>query len=219
MADRSGKTEEPTQRRLQKAREEGQFPAARDFVSALQFLVLLALLSAGAPEWLAQLRVTARSLFERAFAGELQIEALSHVAWQLFWRNVLPLLGAGLLVSAATLAVRLATTRFGLSLRKLAPDPARLNPLSRLRELPGQNLSSLLQAIIMLPMFLWAVYAIAREKIEILLTLPFAGVESGSRLLGSSLVELCWRAAVVFLVFGAIDLFRQLRRYKRDLRM
>jgi flagellar biosynthetic protein FlhB len=37
--------------------------------------------------------------------------------------------------------------------------------------------------------------------------------------LGSSLVELCWRAAVVFLVFGAIDLFRQMRRYKRDLRM
>ena len=47
MADQSGKTEQPTQRRLKKAREEGQFPAAREFVAALQFLVFLCLLGAG----------------------------------------------------------------------------------------------------------------------------------------------------------------------------
>ena len=34
------KPKQPTQRRLEKAREEGQFPAAKEFVAALQFLVL-----------------------------------------------------------------------------------------------------------------------------------------------------------------------------------
>ena len=34
MADRSGKTEEPTQRRLEKARKEGQFAQAKEFVAA-----------------------------------------------------------------------------------------------------------------------------------------------------------------------------------------
>jgi len=33
-------------------------------------------------------------------------------------------------------ALRLTTTRFGFSLKKLVPDGARLNPLSRLKELP-----------------------------------------------------------------------------------
>ena len=70
------------------------------------------------------------------------------------------------MVAVATLAIRLVTTRFGFSLKKLAPDLARLNPLSKLRELPQQNLSSLLQAMVMLPVFLWAVYAIARDKLE-----------------------------------------------------
>jgi len=42
MADKSERTEAPTQRRLQKAREEGQFPAAREFVGALQFLTFAA---------------------------------------------------------------------------------------------------------------------------------------------------------------------------------
>ena len=53
MSDRSGKTEEPTQRRLEKARKEGQFPQAKEFVAALQFLVFLGLLGAGGAEWMA----------------------------------------------------------------------------------------------------------------------------------------------------------------------
>jgi flagellar biosynthesis protein FlhB len=219
MADRSGKTEQPTVRRLQKAREDGQFPSAREFVAALQFLVFLTLLAAGGKSWFDRFRLTARLIFERAFAGQLQISDLSLLAWQIFWRHVLPLFAAGLVVVLATLVVRLATTRFGLSLKKLGPDPARFNPLSRLRELPSQNLSSLMQALLLLPLFLWAVYVIARDKLEILLTLPLAGVESGCRFLGSSLMELGWKAAGVFLAFGAVDLFRQMRRYKRDLRM
>ena len=32
-------------------------------------------------------------------------------------------------------------------------------------------------------------------------------------------MELFWKAAGVFLVFGAVDLFRQKRRYKQDLKM
>ena len=57
MAD-SSKTEQPTQRRLLKAREEGQFPSAREFVSALQFMVFLGLLGA-----VALTRVIASLLF------------------------------------------------------------------------------------------------------------------------------------------------------------
>src|SRR5450759_724266 len=89
MADKSGKTEQPTQQRLKKAREQGQFPMAKEFVSALQFMVFLALLGAGGAGWFAQFRQTTRSILRLAFAPELQPEDLIHVAWQLFWRNLL----------------------------------------------------------------------------------------------------------------------------------
>ena len=219
MADRSGKTEQPTERRLKKAREEGQFPNAREFVASLQFLVFLGLLAAGGANWFEQFRRTTRAMFVRAFAGELRIEDLSLLAWQLFWAHLLPLFAAGMLIALATVVIRLVTTRFGFSLKKLSPDPARLNPLSRLQELPSQNLASLAQAVILLPLFLWAVYVIVRDKLNVLLTLPLASVESGSRFLGGTLMDLGWKAAGLFLAFGAVDLFRQTRRYKRDLRM
>jgi flagellar biosynthetic protein FlhB len=219
MADRSGQTEKPTQRRLEKARKEGQYPSAREFVAALQFMVFLGLLGAGGARWFVQFRQTARWLFTRAFAGDLGAEDLTHIAWQIFWKHFLPLALGGVAVAAATLGIRLVTTRFGLSLKKLAPDLKRLNPGARLRELPRQNLPSLLQAVVLLPMFLWAVYAIARDKLESFLALPLESVPSGFGFLSASLMELFWKAAGVFLVFGAVDLFRQMRRHQQELRM
>ena len=219
MPDKSSRTEAPTPRRLEKARKEGQFPSAKEFVSALQFVALLGVAAVGSGPWLAAFRETARSLLRLAFAAELKPQDLTRAAWQVFLRVGLPLVWGGVAVVAATLAIRLATTRFGISLKRLAPDPARLNPLSRLRDLPRQNLPATLQAAILLPMFLWAVYTIARDKMDLFLALPLRSVESGGAVLGASLMELFWKSAGVFLAFGAVDLFRQLRRYKGDLRM
>jgi flagellar biosynthesis protein FlhB len=219
MADRSGQTEEPTQRRLQKAREEGQFPAAREFVSALQFMVFLALLGSGGPHWFAQLREVTAWLFSLAFSRDLRPEDLMQLAWRVVRQLILPLVLAGLAVAMATLAFRLVTTRFGFSLKKLAPDPGRLSPAAKLRELPRQNMAALLQAMVLLPLFLWAVYAVARDHLAAFLALPLASVESGFALLARSLMTLFWKAAGVFLVFGVVDLYRQLQRHMRDLRM
>jgi flagellar biosynthetic protein FlhB len=113
----------------------------------------------------------------------------------------------------------LATTKFGLSLKKLAPDFSRLSPLAKLKQLPSQNLPALVQATLMLPIFLWAVYVVARERLELFLSLPFQSVESGFAVLGGSLMELFWKAAGVFIVVGTVDLFRQLRRHNSQLRM
>lgn len=219
MSDKSGKTEQPTQRRLDKAREEGQFPSAKEFVSALQFLFFLSLLSAGGAKWFADFQTSARSLFRLAFRPEWSPQDLTHLAWQICWRHFLPLAIGGMAVAAATVGFRLITTQFGLSLKKLAPDLSRLSPLSKLKELPRQNLPSLMQALVMLPLFIWAVYVVARGKLEAFLTLPLQSIEGGTGVITSSLMELFWKAGGAFLVFGSFDLFRQLSRYKKDLRM
>jgi len=219
MADKSGKTEEPTQHRLQKSRKEGQYPSAKDFVSGLQFMVFLGLLGAGGARWFEQLRGTVRWLLTLAFRSDLGAGDLPRIAWQVAWKLALPLALAGLVVALATVGIRLITTRFGLSLKKLAPDLGRLNPAAKLSELPRQNLPAVLQAMILLPLFLWAAYTIARDNLDLFLTLPLRSVESGCKLVASAVTELFWKAAGVFLVFGAVDLFRQMRRHKQDLRM
>jgi flagellar biosynthetic protein FlhB len=49
--------------------------------------------------------------------------------------------------------------------------------------------------------------------------LPMQPVDTGFVLIGTALMELFWKAAGVFFVFGCVDLFRQLRRHKSELKM
>jgi len=216
MADNGQRTEQPTAKRLQKARQEGQFPAARQFVSAMQFVAFMAVLQAWGPEWLAELRRLMRLVLAAAFTPGAQALELGRYVLVRVLALVAP--GAGILL-AATLGMQLIATQFGVSLKKVTPDLGRLNPLARLRELPRQNLPALARAVVMLPLFGMAVYGIVRDNLLAYMALPFQGVESGFWRACGSFGTLLWKGCAVFLVFGAVDLLRQRSRYRKDLRM
>jgi len=219
MADQSQKTEQATPRRLEKARQEGQFPVSRELVGAFEFLAFAALLATGGPAFFSQLREAMRWMFVRAFSPAWTDGELVGLATGAAARVFLPLgVGGGVLL-AVVLGTQLAATRMGVSLKKLAPDLQRLNPGRKLRELPRQNLPSLLQAVLLIPLVGYAVYVIARDGFVQFFWLPVGTAEAGARLVAHSLQQLLWKAGMLFLVFGVIDLVRQKRRYQKDLRM
>src|SRR5579862_484758 len=219
MSDQGQKTEQPTPRRLQRARREGQFPSSKQFVPAAQFLTFTAIVAKWGGTWLEQARLTMRYLIERAFAPNFQTAEFVHIITTLLLRTFMPLVGAGGALVVVTLAAQLLVTQGGVSTKKLTPDFTRMNPLSKLKELPRQNLPSLVQALIMLPVFGTCVYWICRDRLDEYFLLPLQGVEIGALQIGASLTALLWRGAGLFLVFGLVDLARQRRRYKQDLRM
>jgi len=216
MADNGQRTEQPTPKRLEKARKEGQFPTARQFVPAIQFLVFAALLDAWGGQWLGELRRLTRQALSAAFSGDPRV---TEIGRHLLLRVLLLLAPAGGLLLLTALAAQLISTQLGVSLKKLAPDLKRLNPLARLKELPRQNVPALLRAIVMLPLFGLAVYGIIRDNLSTYLALPFQSAESGFRQAGGTLGALLWKACGVFLLFGFVDLVRQRRRFRKDLRM
>ena len=219
MADKGQKTEQPTDRRLQKAREEGNFPAAKEFVSSIQFTAFVMLAAAFSTEMFFQGRQLIRFLLARGF----ETEVTSGEVVRTFREVLLPaaawLLAAGAMLVLVSLAAQLATTRMGLTLKKLTPDFKRLSPIQKLKNLPRQNVPQFFQALVLLPLFLTAVYVVVNENLAGFLRLPLLSVESGLSLVGGSIESLLWRAAALFVVIGCIDLIRQRRRYKKDLRM
>src|SRR5262249_15518381 len=110
-------------------------------------------------------------------------------------------------------------TRLGISLKKLNPDFKRLDPIKKLRELPKQNLPSLLQAAIMIPVFGTAVYYLVADDFQGYLSLPLQSVPSGALQVAGSIQKLLWKASFLFLIFGSVDLLRQKRRYEQSLKM
>lgn len=219
MADKGQQTEQPTQHRLQNARREGQFPVSREFVSAIQFLFFALLITAAGGDWVATLRGMVRKTLAVAFSFEANPAAVVMLCRELLAGVVLLLAPAGAVILVVTAGMQLGVTGMGVSLKKLAPQLGRLNPASRLKELARNNIPSLVQAALLLPIFGAAIWAIARDNLERCLILPLEGVEAGAHQVGVALSALLWKAAAVFLVFGCVDLVRQRRRWRNDLKM
>jgi len=219
MADKSQQTEKPTARKLEKARKEGQFPVSKEFVTSLQFLVFVVLLSNFGPSWLSKLVETSRMVLGRGFHVELTPAALRDLLVLMTMRLAYPMILAAAILVVASLATHLAVTRLGFSFNKLAPDLARLNPAKVLKNLKRQNLTQFVQALILLPLFSMAVYAIAKDSLPAFLQLPFHTVDSGLKRVSSAIGDLLWKAAYLFMIWGSIDLFRQQKRFQADMRM
>jgi len=71
----------------------------------------------------------------------------------------------------------------------------------------------------MIPAFGLAVYYLVADNFQSYLSLPLRSVPDGASLVGGSIQTLLWKASLVFIVFGAVDLLRQKRRYQNDLKM
>lgn len=218
MAD-GQKTEKPTKRKLDKARREGQFPASREFLAALQFLTFVALVGAGANGFLERAREMARYFLAAAF----QIQLAPHGVSGLYVRSVgwvfQPLIRMGACLFGVALAAQLGSTRLGISVQKLAPDLKRLSPLQKIRHVPQQNIASFLQALLFLPLMAWALYTIARANLAAYAGFARVGVWPALTVISGSLKDLLWKAAFLFLIIGGLDFLRVYRRHNKSLRM
>ena len=114
MSEQTGeKTEQPTQRHLKKAREEGNFPTARVFVGALQFLAFVSLIHAWGFDWLQAIRNSMAALFQHALDPRMTGEEIIDLILDLLKHALVPLACLGAALIAITLAVQLGVTRLG----------------------------------------------------------------------------------------------------------
>jgi len=219
VADSGQRSEKATPRRVEKARREGNFPSSREFISSIQFLGFVTLLAAFAGSWLIRTMRLTRVLLGRAFSGDLTPAGLVSMVRELIVPVFVPLLWGGATLVALVVSVQLASTRLGISLSKLAPDFKRLNFISRIKNLPGQNLPIFFQALLLLPLIGLVVYYEVTENLERFLELPWMSAPVALSAIAGTLKTLLWRAAGLFLLVGLIDLVWQNRRYSNQLRM
>jgi flagellar biosynthetic protein FlhB len=217
MAD--SKTEKPTPQRLKKARQQGQFLSARGFVGAIQFIALVMLLAHAVPAWIHQFQLAMGALMERSSDREIGTELWIALLRTLFVDAAKPLAATGAALVAITLGTHLAITKMGFSLQRIVPKLDRLNPFTRLRQLPVENLRSVLEAAVLLVAIALTVQSFVRAHAISLLRMPFESVPMATAEIGGEIDALLWKAAAVFMVFGAVDLFRNYRKHMSSLNM
>jgi flagellar biosynthetic protein FlhB len=213
------KSEKPTPQRLKKAREDGQFLSSRGALSAAQFLIFVTLIGGILPAWSERLRHVLVRLYQTALTGDISLLAWPVLIRNLFLETLTPLLGLGAALFFATLAAQLAVTRFGFNLGRLAPQLNRLNPFARLKDLPGQNLKAVSEAVLLIVVLGLFLRSFISSHAEALLRLPLGSVRAAAGQISEAVDSLLWKAAALFVVFGAFDLFQNYRKQMNNLKM
>src|SRR5579883_3044873 len=109
MADSGQRTEQPTQRRLERARREGDFPASRELVSAVQFLgftIAAVWLGSG---FLVRIARLMQKLLALAFRGDLNELSVVELAREVIAPQLFPLAEAGGAILLLVLLTQLAS--------------------------------------------------------------------------------------------------------------
>ncbi len=213
------KTEQATPRRLIKARREGQFASSHDFVSGLQFTVFVMLIAETGPSLLATLKEVTRGLFIEAFRGDLGPATLVGILHEALFRGLSPLVYASGILLATAFAFQLSSTGFSFSLSRMLPKASNFDVFQKLQSLPSKGLVSSIQAVALVAVFGATIYWIVTKSGERLLMIPLSSFQVGLETLRSLVMDLLWKAAALFVLFGCIDFFRQKRRFSKQMRM
>jgi flagellar biosynthetic protein FlhB len=219
MAD-SSKTEKPTPRRRQKAREKGQVARSRELMTGAATVAVSLIVAFQAHSFAGQWR----DLFSRALDASLGLDnefkcglALLHWSGAL----VLHTTTAALLLGWGTAFVAaIVQGGFVFAPTALAPNVSRFNPVTRVTEmfsLPalGRLLKSLLPAAVIV----YLAAAILLRDWTILLGLSHRNLRGMASFIFSDSWEIIWKSALVLLLWAGVDYLLERQRMEGDLRM
>jgi flagellar biosynthetic protein FlhB len=220
------RTEEPSQRRLQDARERGQVPRSREltnFATMIGGSATLIAIGGTLATHLSQIMRHALSIDpERLRDPDTMLNSLSEAA--LSATGVLLPVFAALIVLVLLASVALGGWNF--SMQAMAPDFTRLSPLAGIKRLLGLRGASELGKALMKCAVVGGVCAaivssIFRDVLALGHMEPRAAIGRGVGLLGWSFVWLCGSLALVAIVDVPLQLFqfrRMLRMTRQELR-
>jgi type III secretion protein U len=193
----SDKTEQPTPRRLRKARDEGDSAMSAALGQGLGLVLVVALL----PGFFLALTVSAGAALRSAISGGHA--DVAGAAWLLV-SLCAPLLGAAALVSALAGFLQ---TGGGFTPSRFVPDFARLDPFNGIKGLfTWERVFSLVRSLLAALAVGWLAWGILRDHMADVASTAGRGeaVASTAWLLGRRLL---WGAALVALVLSGVDYF------------
>ena len=212
------KSEKPTPRRRQKAREQGQVARSRELGSLIGTLLALLLLSWQAHAVPGYWRTVLRIVLDRGSSGELLMGSpLLMFAGGAAILAALPVMS---LAWAACLVSTLAQGGVVVAPSALAPKASRLSPASKMRQLFSvQSMFSMLKSLVPAVFITYFVLAILSRDWPVIRQGQNAGLGAFSTFLFSRLFELSWKCSFVLGAWAALDYFLERRKLERDLRM
>ena len=218
--EQSERTEDPSQRRLQQARERGNVPRSREltnFATMIAGSVSLLAMSSSLTESLMLVMRQGMSIDSRDLNDPYRMPALLGLACVRALEALLPLFGALIVL---VLLASIALGGWNVSTQALVPDFSRLSPLAGIKRVFGlQGVSemgkALLKVLVVGGVCAGVVSWLFVDVLHLSSMAPRAAIGHAAGLMARAFVWLC--AALV--AIAAVDVPLQLFQYKRSLKM
>jgi flagellar biosynthesis protein FlhB len=217
MAD-SNKSEQATPRQRQKARERGQVTRSRELSGALSMCAV-----AGAMYLMCREAVPQWAHFFRTTLDLAGADSIEPGGPLLFWtamqalRWIVPILGAGLVVSMIAGVLQ---GGFVFAPEALAFKFERLSPPDRMRQLFSlAALSTILKSLLPFSAIVWVGVASIRGHWTEITTSTAVDVRGFVHLIGTILLELCWKSGLILLIWSLVDFMLLWWKNEGDMKM
>ncbi|MBR1691272.1 MAG: flagellar biosynthesis protein FlhB [Lachnospiraceae bacterium] len=217
------KTEEPTAKKLEDARKEGQVAKSKEVANALMLIALFLLLRFTA----GYLQTGFLATFDKAYdripelvkmpMGLVETRDLSRLVRDGMTSVLLliaPFLIGGFIISFLADYIQIT---WKVTAKPLQPKLNKLNPLSGIKRIFSvQSLVELLKAIAKIVLILYMAYATLRDKYDVITILFHMPLMQGIGLSCQLAVDLGLRCALFYVLIAAVDFIYQKRKFKKD---
>ena len=212
----SDRTEKPTPRRRQKAREQGQVTRSRELTSSAALMASLMALAWAATSTATVWRGLYRGLLGSAATGEIDLSLLTRSCW-LIVQTAGPVAALAFLVAGVT-----AVAQGGLVVvpSALAVKIERLSPGSKLKRLFSLTaVANLGKSLLPAAVLTYLTVAILTRDWHSLTGLERLSSAPLLNFLLGRAFELAWKSTLVLLAWAGLDYFVERHRLEQDLRM
>lgn len=216
----SDRTEAPTPRRLEEARQEGQVARSLELNTAVILLVGTLLLRGPGAEIVRLVRESMVSIIAMLPGFELTGSWVrTYVINQvMLFAPPVGLIIIGILVSGVS--VTLLQTGFLWASKKIGFDFKRINPLSGFQRIfSGQGLIELGRALLKLALVGYVAYSFLRGRMDEIMHLGTTDLASGVSGWAALAIDLCIQVGSAYFVLAAADYAFQRWRFMRSMRM
>ncbi len=220
MARDPSRTEPATEKRRQKARDEGSFPKSADFDATLLLWGNLFLFTALGSTTLALLGQQMVHFLRRARPGVVSLDDLGVLVLDcagVLGRILLPFLALNLLVA---LGVQFAQRGFHVNTKPLTPRLGRLNPVAGFQRLLSlRSAVEFLKSVLKFLLFAWVAWLVVSPRIPLLLSTLRLPLPQGVHVLQETLLLVYRNVMLAMLVLAFGDFLYQRYQFEDSIKM
>ncbi|MCR5526799.1 MAG: flagellar biosynthesis protein FlhB [Lachnospiraceae bacterium] len=220
------KTEEPTQKKLDDARKEGQVSKSKELSNAVALLGVFAIIRS----WGGMLGNSFMEMFNWIYGnfgnfnlmsnGDVSMKGFTRLMNTVIIQMILMLLPVFAVGFAIAVVVDVVQVKWKVTGKPLQPKLSKLSPLKGVKRLFSmEKLMELAKSIARIALIAYIAWTQLQDKIGMLYLLYDYDVWGAVSLVSSMVVDLGIRISGAYLVLGLIDLLYQKRKFHKDMMM